>query len=243
MITVVDREGNKMALSADMRFWINALIFNNLDDICPLLSLTGEDRKVYEICIEDFKNYVDYLDRNHIRVDKQVSPDFLPSQQAVIEEIISIITKNSGFIQNLQDTKEVEEFVHSWVRLWWKKWQYRTKIVFKQEPHMINVDAHLTSNDFTGEEINELTCIVIDKLIQYGEICCANIIANALIKKDIQAAQKSEWTTQDKLNLIPRLQREAKEMSYTHGPLVFIKANKEYGLREWRDDGTTNKIV
>jgi len=232
-----------MALSADMIFWINALIFNNLDDICPLLSLTGEDRKVYEICIGDFKNYVDYLDRNHMKVDKQISLEFLPSQQVVIEEIVSIFTGNqNSIIQNIQDTKEVEEFVCSCVKLWWKKWQYRTKIIFKEQPNSFDAKAHPILDNFTREEINDLICIVMDKLIQYGEICCVNIIADALVKKDIQAVQKSEWTTQDKLNLIPRLQREAREMSYTHGPLVFIKANKEYGLREWRD-GNSNKIV
>jgi len=232
-----------MALSADMIFWINSLIFNKLDDICPLLSLNGEDRKVYEICIEDFKNYANYLDRNHMKVDKQTSQEFLPSQQIIIEEIISIIVENSSSLtQNLQDTKEVEEFVHAWVQMWWKKWQYRTKIIFKEPPNMFNAGVRFNSDNFTREEIGELTHIVIDKLIQYGEICCATIIADALIKKDIQAAQKPEWTTQDKLNLIPRLQREAREMSYTHGPLVFIRANKGYGLREWRD-GNANRII
>lgn len=233
-----------MALSTDMIFWINALIFNNLDEICPLLNLTGEDRKVYEICIGDFKNYANYLDRNHMKVDKQVSSNFPFSQQVVIEEIISIFARNQNeLIQNIQDTKEVEEFVHSWVKLWWKKWQYRTKIIFKEQPNSFDAKAHPVLDNFAKEEISELICIVTDKLIQYGEICCVNIIADALVKKDIQAVQKSEWTTQDKLNLIPRLQREAREMSYTHGPLVFIKANKEYGLREWRDNSNANKIV
>jgi len=230
-----------MALNIDMRFWINTLIFNNLAEICPLLSLTGEDRKVYEICIEDFKNYTEYLDRNHMSVDKQISQEFLPSQQVIMEEIISLIVENFGVTKNLQDIKDTEEFVHFWVQSWWKKWQYRTKIIFKDQPHMINVNSHFTVNDFTGEELNELTHVVTDRLIQCGEICCVNIMADALIKKDIQAAQKSEWTVQDKLNLIPRLQREVKEMSYTHGPLVFIKANKSYGLREWRDG--SNKII
>jgi len=232
-----------MALSVDMIFWINALIFNNLDDICPLLSLTGEDRKVYEICIGDFKNYADYLDRNHMKVDKQISLEFLPSQQVVIEEIVSIFAGNqNGLTQNIQDTKEVEEFVCSWVKLWWKKWQYRTKVIFKEQPNTFDAKAHPIVDNFTREEILELTCTIVDKLIQYGEICCANIIADALIKKAIQAVTKSEWTTQDKLNLIPKLQKEAREISYTHGPLVFIKANKEYGLREWRDTNSSNVV-
>lgn len=236
---------SKMALSVDMRFWINSLIFNKLAEICPLLSLTGEDRKIYEICIDDFKNYADYLDRNHIKVDGQIHNEFLPSEQEVLEELMSIIAENTSLTQNLHDTKEMEEFVHAWVQMWWKKWQYRTKIIFKDQPNLMSMDSRFFSNALSGEEMSELVCLVTDKLIQNGEICCVKIIADALIKKDIQAIQSAndrEWTTQDKLNLIPKLQREARQMSYTHGPLVFIRANKNYGLREWRDDGT-NRII
>jgi hypothetical protein len=82
-----------------------------------------------------------------------------------------------------------------------------------------------------------------DKLIQYGEICCSSILAEALFKKDIQASQKTEWTTQEKINLISRLQREAREITFTHGVLVFIKPDRSYGLREWRDSGNANKII
>jgi hypothetical protein len=242
-----------MTLSPDMTFWINTLIFNELDKICPSLSLNGEDRKVYEICIQDFRNYIGYLERNHQKLDESENQELKIHQGEHsfaevrdLEDVLSILITNRlyGLHEDLQGTKEIAEFIHVWVQWWWRKWQERTKILFNEK----DIPVHITgtalnlSMIFTPEEYKELMQTVTDKLIQYGEICCGEIIADGLLKKDIQTNQKTEWSVQDKIQFIPRVQREAREMSFTHGPLVFIKPKKGYGLREWRDDGA-NKIV
>jgi hypothetical protein len=46
----------------------------------------------------------------------------------------------------------------------------------------------------------------------------------------------------DKINLIAQLKREAKQISYTHGTLIFIKPDKQFFLREWRDSNA-NRVV
>lgn len=232
-----------MAISPDMSFWINRVIFNKLADICPTLSLNGEDRKVYEICIQDFRNYLVYVERNWIKIDEtpneEMAINIISTFGGAEREIFSVIT---GLEQNLKSTREVTEFVDCWVQMWWQKWQIRVKLIFKDEPNKFNVDSSILPNNFTVEEHRDLLQIMIDKLIQYGEICCTNVIAESLFKKEVQASQRTEWSMQDKIQFIPRLQRLAREICYTHGPLVFIKPNKGYGLREWRDDNA-NKIV
>lgn len=238
-----------MTLNPNMMQWVSMLIYDELQKNCGMLSLNGEDRKIYTICMEDFRNYIAYLDRHHpIESKPQASQpsnevSFITEERAnnIIDEFLTIMITNRlyGLHTDLENTREITEFVHSWVKVWFKKWQQRTKIVFKEIPKMLNGDLPLNSNQFSKEEYDDLKQAVTDKLIQYGEICCSDILADALLKKDIQASQKKEWSMQDKLNLIPRVQREAREMSYTHGPLVFIRPNKGYGLREWRDDNAS----
>jgi hypothetical protein len=221
------------------------IVYDELQKCCDMMALNGEDRKVYDICMQDLRNYLSYLERNRPKIGEPSNPKL--ETQDLGELLTTAITNDlyglSPVLHNdLENTKEIAEFTHWWVKWWFRKWQDRTKIIFKQEHHQFDADSPLTSTCFTNEEQHDFKQIIIDKLIQYGEICCTDILANALFKKDIQTSQKPEWTTQDKVNLIPKLQRLAKEMSYTHGALVFIKPNKGYGLREWRDDNA-NKII
>jgi hypothetical protein len=230
-----------MAIDANMGYWINTLIFNKLADICPSLSLNGSDRRVYDICIKDFKNYIFYLERNHMRLENigtQISP---------LDEIVSVMMGDIGggpLIQNLESTKEVAEFVDMWVKWWFRKWVQRTKIILneKEMPKLVK-PISLDSCPFTAEEKADLMAALTDKLIQFGEICCTQIIADSLLSKAIESSGKKDWKIEEKINFISRLQRDAREISYTHGALVFIKANSDYyKLREWRDNNA-NQII
>lgn len=232
-----------MALSADMTFWINSLIFNRLANICPDLSLNGEDRKVYEICMKDFRDFANYLERNHPKVDEGLPIEDYP--QTVMEEIVSFVIDNiSGLPQTLRSTQEITEFINMWVKWWWRKWQERTKIILNEKdlPKSATVNISTLASTFTPEEHKGVIVAVADKLIQYGEICCVFIMADALFIKAFEDANKKEWTLQDKLNLISKLQRTAKEVAYTHGPLVFLRPDNYFKFREWRSDGA-NKII
>jgi hypothetical protein len=235
-----------MALSADMSYWINSLIFNKLGDICPMISLNGEDRKVYEMCVKDFKDYLTYLEVNRMKVDNSQTLEYTGEiPQIVADEFVQAVLGIHEEIQNkLKDSKEMAEFVNVWVQWWWRKWQERTKVIFGEMPKgRIGIGTPFPSGEFTAEEREDIQRATIDKLIQYGEICCPSILADALFRKEVQASERTEWKMQDKINLISRLQRCAREMSYTHGPLVFIKPSKEFwGLREWRDDNA-NKVI
>lgn len=232
-----------MAIDPNMTFWINGLIFTKLAEICPSLNLNGEDRKVYDICRQDFKNYINYLDSNHLRMEEISVPSISP-----LDEMISVMIGETGLTQNLESTKEVAEFIDMWVHMWLKKWVQRTKILFNNKDlpsDFSKAPATFLPDIFSAEEFTELMRAVTDKLIQYGEICCTQIMADALFKKQIDAANaasKREWTTQDKLNFLTKLQREAKMMSYTHGPLIFIRPDNYYKVREWRDDGASRIV-
>jgi hypothetical protein len=81
------------------------------------MSLNGEDRKVYEICMQDFRNYLLYLERNHQKLDNSSSPELVLNGE-VIGEVISISITNRlfGLHQDLGSTKEITEFIHWWMQ-------------------------------------------------------------------------------------------------------------------------------
>jgi hypothetical protein len=228
-----------MAITPDMTFWINTLVLNKLKDVCSSLDLNGSDRKVYDVCIRDLRNYMVYLQRNYLKIEED------PQNMLTNPFISMAITENGVLYQNLQTTKEVAEFIDMWVKMWWKKWLERTKIIISNDQLPKN-SLHIggggsPSVTLSPEETDELLGVTIMKLIQFGEICCTQIIAENLLKKAVEDLKGKELP--DKLRLISKLQRQAKDISYVHGTLVFIKPDENYfKLREWRDGFTGNRI-
>lgn len=229
-----------MAITPDMSFWINTLIANKLKEACPALDLNAQDRKLLDVCLRDFRNYTVYLERNHLKVEDEEQSMFASAS------ISMVITQEGIMYQNLQTTKEVAEFVDMWVKMWWKKWLERTKIIVSNDQMPKNasrIGGGVPSVILSPEELDELLGITIMKLIQYGEVCCTQILGDNLVKKAIEDMKGKELS--DKINLITKLQRQAREISYVHGTLVFIKPDENYfKTREWRSDGFTgNRIV
>jgi hypothetical protein len=193
--------------------------------------LRGEDHKIYEICVKDFKNYVIYLTRTHEKIG-----DAPTMGQPTNLILLAMNDSGNGVYEN---TKEVSGFLDVWVNLWYKKWQERTKVIFEAPKFGFSNGGKL--GVLSSEELMDLIGITIDKLIQHGEICCTQIIASELIKKAV--GDMKENTTTEKLMLVSKLQRQAKEMSYIHGPLVFFCLNKISNMREWRDTDSDTNII
>lgn len=206
--------------------------------MCSTLNLNGEDRRIFEICCKDFKNYILYFDDNYKRMDDNATQELPP------ETLVSIIMGDmSRVYQSLQSTKEVSEFLDAWIGWWWRKWQQRTKIVFCKEdlPKSVVLADNNFAINLSPEERDELTKIMVYTLIRYGEISCTQIIADALIKKTVE--DMKTFKIEDKLGIISKLQRQAREVSYTHGALIFLTLDNYFKLREWRNDETANKII
>ena len=225
--------------------WISTLIFNKLSDTCPALNLKGADHKLYDICREDFRNYMLYINGNHIKIEDEPSIqeqplEMVPTQEMPFESFLATAIGemlNGGLQRSLQDTVEISEFLDAWISWWWRKWTERTKIILNTQdtPKNTVVVGNWITNGLSPEERGELMKIVIDKLVQYGEICCTHIIADSLIKKAVEEMKGNSM--ENKLQLISRLQRQAKLICYTHGVLVFIRPENYFKLGEWRNDG------
>ena len=97
---------------------------------------------------------------------------------------------------------------------------------------------------FSEDEIEDIKKAVVQTLIKSGEICCTEILTDSLFKKLLgEYSEKTKWTQETKLNFMASIIREAKRISRTHGPLIFIKPDKRYyKLREFRDDGASSTV-
>jgi hypothetical protein len=245
-----------IGFNIDTNFWINTLIFNKLSDISPLMNLKTEDRRVFDICCRDFKNYLHYINTNHLKVEDEDDSiqkpldNPIPTQEIVPQDfLITIINNINGVIgtlhHDLQNTKEISDFLDVWISWWWRKWTERTKVILRAEDapkNTIAASLNWSPVGLSQEERVDFTGIIVDKLIQYGEICCTQIIAESLITKAV--GEIKSWTIENKIQLISKLQRQAKTISFTHGVLIFLRPDNYFKLREFRDDGTAaNKIV
>lgn len=226
-------------ITPDMSVWINTLIGNKLKELCPQLELNTHDLKLFQVCLRDFRNYAAYLQETHLRVEPEEQNMFLGGSVSMV------ITPQGIFYQSLQTTKEMAEFVDMWVKMWWKKWQERTKIILSDKELPKNVIPPSNGTQviatLTPEEREDLLGATIKKLIQHGEICCTQILGEKLLQKAVEDMKCKEIG--DKINLITKLQRQAKDISYVHGVLVFIKADY-FKVNEWRNDNFAgNRIV
>lgn len=227
-------------ITPNMDVWVNTLIGNKLKELCPQLELNTQDQKLFQVCVRDFRNYTVYLQQSHLKVEPEEQNPFEGASYSMV------ITSQGIFYQSLQTTKEMAEFIDMWIKMWWKKWQQRTKIIFSDKDLPKNVIPPTNGAQPTAlspEEREELLGVTIKKLIQYGEISCTQILGEKLLQKAVEDMRGKELG--DKVNLISKLQRQAREISYAHGSLIYIKADQNYfKVREWRNDNFgSNRIA
>jgi len=220
--------------------WISLLIMDELKKIEPSLDLQRGDQRLLQICCADFSNYSNYLEETS--VDSEGS---MPS--GVVVEIN--LTTGNYCIEENEETKKIVEFVQMWVKGWWKKYMKRVKITIMNvppfKPSKNRQKGTVMMSKFSEKEINDIKKAIVQTLIKSGEICCTDILADSLFKGVLgRYSEKVEWTQEKKLNFMASAIREAKRMSHTNGPLVFIKPDKKYyELREFRDDNNAANII
>lgn len=214
--------------------WTNLLIMGELKKIEPSLDLQGGDHKLLRICCDDFKNYSDYLEVTSVN-----SEGIMPSGVAVEMDLAT----GDYHVEETEETAKIVEFLMIWVKGWWKKYKIRVQVTIVESPRCkpskTRQKGTMMMSKFSEDEINDIKKAIVQTLIKSGEICCTDILADSLFKSVLGRYSEKvvEWTQEKKLNFMASVLREAKRVSYTHGPLIFIKPDKKcYELREFRDD-------
>jgi len=73
--------------------------------------------------------------------------------------------------------------------------------------------------------------LLVESLIRNGEICGTSIMAENLLKLELgDNEEKHSWNSEEEkvLNLVNITLRKARQMSYSKGPLIFVKIDKRY---------------
>jgi len=128
---------------------------------------------------------------------------------------------------------EIKSFLKVWTTRWLKKW--RERVTLCQKIPQISL-AHIKIKNKAAkvfkqmEKENELKRLVIQKLINKGEVCMVNLIAENLIIEEIaqrlKANDKKEptnWTTLDPLEIFQEVVPRINRLTERKVPIIHLK--------------------
>lgn len=170
----------------------------------PTLELEGSDRRVLEIASQDWANYLKF-----------------GFGQGTKEQVA------------IEDPAEVEAFMTVWISTWLKKWRQRVKLLVGnravQDPAKAQPAANTETQKTSVQCELEMKDMIVSTLIKNAEICCTEILAQNIIKAELEKMPKecANNKEQELASLMKALSR-AREMSQTLGPLIYVKVDKRY---------------
>lgn len=128
---------------------------------------------------------------------------------------------------------EIKSFLKVWTTRWLKKW--RERVTLCQKIPQISL-AHIKIKNRAAkvfkqmEKEKELKRLVIQKLINKGEVCMVNLIAENLIIEEIaqrlKANDKKEptnWTTLDPLEIFQEVVPRINRLTERKVPIIHLK--------------------
>jgi len=189
---------------------IEIVLSAKLIDAEPTLDILGADRKVLQLANQDLANYIKFLsagDKNDA-----LSLYLLKPQDAGI-------------------STEVGAFLTVWTGIWLKKWKQRFKIVVGQS-NQVSKKCECANSENASTALDckdQMIELVVLALIKNGEICGTNIIAEEILR--VEAKALPEKLKNREVMVLNNAFKRARETSQKLGPLVSIKVEKEYYIK------------
>lgn len=189
---------------------IEASIAKKIKKIDSTLDMQGSDRKLLKLACQDFANYMKLT--------------YKSSNNLSFQEKLEKFSKKKE--------PELEVFLSIWTAAWMKKWQERVKLLVgnQNKKKLDENQKTLDAQELAWEKLEckeELIDIVQSTLINSGEICGTQILAEYVLKNELANCDleiDNEKTVEFLSNVIHR----ASVISQTTGPLMFIEINKAY---------------
>jgi hypothetical protein len=184
----------------------------------PLLDPQGSDRRVLQIACEDLTNFLKF----HWGLIGQEESDC-----ELVEKVHKYFEENS---------EEFSTFVGIWTGLWIRKWNERVKLLIGNEgsQQWTKVNKQLNSAESTWRRLKcrgEMRDILVESLIRNGEICGTAIMAENLLKLELGSYEERSCSKNEGeklLSVVNNTLRKARQMSYSKGPLIFVKIDRKY---------------
>lgn len=190
------------------------ILAETLEYIDPTLDVMGADYKVLLVAHQDFINYLKF----HWN---------LIGKKASAWELSEKLER-----QYQKEKIDSEKYLTIWVTGWLKKWKERVKLLIGNQEQNREYFAQQKTAEANWRKIEhkqKLIEIVANTLIKNGEICGTKIIAESLLKCELQRKRVRTLNEQKYIiKIVNNALRKARELSQSKGPLLFVKIDKEY---------------
>ena len=128
--------------------------------------------------------------------------------------------------------EELRQFLRLWLGQWRDKWRARVKVLAGDEKPPVEAAGHLASRspvDVPNED--EMIDLVVEVLINHGEVCGTVIVAQELIANELRSflrlyeeeANLGDAVETHILGIFNRVLRRARKLAREDGPLIFLK--------------------
>lgn len=199
----------------DMNF-IETTLSKKIKEAEPTLDILGADRKVLQVAIQDFTNYLNF---NSNLADKETNT---LDQAKKMEQLCK------------EDSAEFDSSLAVWSGIWLRKWKERVNLnIGKQNA---KETSKAPENDSKAESLwtklecrEEIIGIVVSALIKNAEICGTRIIAENIVKTETCKSASQDINSKEQvLKILNNALRKARETIQRTGPLISIKIDKRY---------------
>ena len=196
--------------------FIEIALSNKIKEVEPTLDVLGADRKVLQVAVQDFMNYLNFY-RNLENKETNILYQVKQMEQLQKEE-----------------SAEFDSSLAVWSSIWLRKWKERVNLsIGKQNP---KATIKATENDCKSESLwtkleckEEMIGIVASALINNAEICGTQIIAENIVKTETCKCSSEDINSKEQvLKILSNSLRRARETTQKTGPLIALQVDKRY---------------
>jgi hypothetical protein len=196
--------------------FIEIALSNKIKEVEPTLDVLGADRKVLQVAVQDFMNYLNFY-RNLENKETNI-----PYQIKQMEQL------------QKEETAEFDSSLAVWSSIWLKKWKERVNLsIGKQNP---KATIKAPESDCKSESLwtkleckEEIIIIVASALIKNAEICGTQIIAENIVKTETCKCSSEDINSKEQvLKILSNSLRRVRETTQKTGPLIAIQVDKRY---------------
>jgi hypothetical protein len=196
--------------------FIETTLSKKIKEAEPTLDILGADRKVLQVTVQDFMNYLNFY-RN--LENKETNFEYQVKQMEQLQK---------------EEPVEFESSLAVWSSIWLRKWKERVNLsIGKQIPKQTCKAPENNSKDeslWTKLECKkELVEIVASALIKNAEICGTQIIAENIVKMETCKSSSQDVNSKEQvLKILSNSLHIARETTQKLGPLIAIQVDKSY---------------
>ena len=196
--------------------FIETMLSKKIKEAEPTLDLQGADRKVLQVAIQDFTNYLNF------------KSNFENKETNIIDQVRQMEQYQK------EEPAEFDSFLAVWSSIWLRKWKERVNLnIGKQNA---KETSRALENDSKAESLwtkleckEEIIGIVVSALIKNAEICGTRVIAENIVKTETCKSSSQDINSKEQvLKILNNVLRRARETAQRTGPLIAIMVDKRY---------------